>query len=151
MDFAEQLQEDNVLDHVITSDETWCYQYDPKAKHQSMEWKMKNSPRPKKQQMSKSKIKIMLTCFFNIRGIIKLEFAPKETTVNQTLYVEVLKRLIDVMRHKRGQLWRDHLSILHHNNVLAHSSLQVSQFLARKGISTMDHPPCSPDLAPAHF
>jgi hypothetical protein len=38
MDFAEQLQEVNFLDHVITSDETWCYQYDPKAKCQSMEW-----------------------------------------------------------------------------------------------------------------
>jgi hypothetical protein len=31
------LQEDNYLDHVITINETWSYQYDPEAKHQSME------------------------------------------------------------------------------------------------------------------
>jgi histone-lysine N-methyltransferase SETMAR len=29
--------------------------------------------------------------------------------------------------------------------------LQVSQYLTRKGISAMDHPPYSPDLAPAHL
>jgi hypothetical protein len=32
MDFAEQLQEDNFLDRVITGDETWCYRYDSEAK-----------------------------------------------------------------------------------------------------------------------
>jgi hypothetical protein len=56
MDFTDQLQEYNFLDHVITGDETWCYQYDPEAKHQSMEWRSNNSPRPKKQRMLKSKI-----------------------------------------------------------------------------------------------
>jgi hypothetical protein len=40
MDFAEQLQEDNFLDHVIAADETWCYQYDPKAKRQSVGWRL---------------------------------------------------------------------------------------------------------------
>jgi hypothetical protein len=30
--FAEQLQEDNFLDCVLTGDETWCYQCDPEAK-----------------------------------------------------------------------------------------------------------------------
>jgi histone-lysine N-methyltransferase SETMAR len=41
--------------------------------------------------------------------------------------------------------------ILHQDNAPENSSLQVSQFLARKGNSTMDHPPYSPDLAPADF
>jgi hypothetical protein len=38
---------------------------------------------------------------------------------------------------------------LHHDNAPAHSPLRVSQFLAGKGISAVDHPPCYPDLAPA--
>jgi hypothetical protein len=54
--------------------------------------------------MSKSMIKTMLICFFNIRGIIHFEFIPKGTTVNQTFCVEVLKRLIDAVRGKRGEL-----------------------------------------------
>jgi histone-lysine N-methyltransferase SETMAR len=58
---------------------------------------------------------------------------------------------IDAVGRKRGELWRDSALILHHDNAPEHSSLRMSQFLAGKGISTMDHPPCSPDLAPADF
>jgi hypothetical protein len=35
--------------------------------------------------------------------------------------------------------------------VLTQSSLQALRFLAGKGISAVDHPPYSPDLAPADF
>jgi hypothetical protein len=115
-----------------------------------MEWRLKNSPRPKKQRMSKSKIKRMLICFFDIRGVIHFEFVPEGTTVNETFYVEVLKRLIDAVRHRREELWIDRALILH-DNAPAHSSLRVSQFLAGKGISAMDLPMYSPDLAPADF
>jgi hypothetical protein len=109
------------LECVITADETWCYQYDPKAKSQSMEWRLKNSPRPEKPRMSK--FKKILICFFNSGGITHLEFVPEETTVNQTLYLEVLKRLIDAVRCKQGELWRDRSLLLHHDNVSAHSLL----------------------------
>jgi hypothetical protein len=60
-----------------------------------------------------------------------------------------LKRLVYAMRSKWGELWRDHSLILHHDNALVHYLFQVSQFLAREGISAMDHP--SLDLAPADF
>jgi transposase len=65
--------------------------------------------------------------------------------------VEVLKRLIDAVGRKRGDLWRDHSLILHHDNAPSNSSFRVSQILAGKGISVMDHAPYSPDLAPAPF
>jgi hypothetical protein len=55
------------------------------------------------------------------------------------------------MKRKRGELWRDHLLILHHDNPQTHPSLRVPQFLAGKGISAMDHPPYFPDLPPADF
>jgi hypothetical protein len=50
------------------------------------------------------------------------EFVPEGTTVNHTFYVEALKRLIDAVRRKRGQLWRDRSLILHHDNAPEHSS-----------------------------
>jgi hypothetical protein len=37
MEFAEQLQEDTLLDRVINDVGTWCYQCDPEAKRQYME------------------------------------------------------------------------------------------------------------------
>jgi transposase len=75
----------------------------------------------------------------------------KGTTVNQIFYVDMLKRLIDAVRHKPGELWRHRSLILHRNNAPTHSPLCVSQFLPGKGISAMDHPLYSPDLAPADF
>jgi hypothetical protein len=114
-----------------------------------MEWILKNSSRPKKARVSKSKIKTMLICFFDIRCIIHFESVPKETTANNTFYMNVFRSLIDAMGNKQGQLWRDCSSILYHDSVSAHSSLQVSQFLAGRSTSTVDHPLYSPDLAPA--
>jgi histone-lysine N-methyltransferase SETMAR len=51
----------------------------------------------------------------------------------------------------RGELWRDRSLILHHDKAPGHPSLRVLQFVAGKGISAMDHPLYSPDLAPADF
>jgi hypothetical protein len=62
-----------------------------------------------------------------------------------------MKRLIDALKRKRGELWRDRSLILDHDNAPAHSSLRVLQFLAGKSISAMDHPPYSAELAPADF
>ena len=41
-----------MFDRVITGDETWCFQYDPETKRQSMQWKTQNSPRVKKAHVS---------------------------------------------------------------------------------------------------
>jgi hypothetical protein len=43
----------DMFDRVITGDETWCFQYDPETKRQSMQWKT-DSPQPKKARMSLS-------------------------------------------------------------------------------------------------
>jgi hypothetical protein len=56
------------------------------------------------QRSQSPKTKAMLICFFDIRGIIHFEFVPEGTTVNHTFYKEVLKRLTDALRHKRGEL-----------------------------------------------
>jgi hypothetical protein len=82
----------------------------------------KEFPWPKKPWMSKSKIKIMLICFLNIRAIIHFESVSEGTTANQTFYMEASKRLIDAVRHRRGELQRDR-SFIVYDNVLAHSSL----------------------------
>jgi hypothetical protein len=74
----------------------------------------------------------MLICFFDIRGVIHFESVPEGTTVDQTFYMEVLKRLIDAVRRKRGESWRVRQLILHHDNALAHSSLRMMQYLAGK-------------------
>jgi hypothetical protein len=40
---------------------------------------------------------------------------------------------------------------LHHDNALAHDALAVREFLAKKSIMKLDHPPYLPDLTPCDF
>ena len=58
------------IETIITGDETWDYGYDPEAKFQSAQWKHPESPRPKKARQVRSNVKVMLTCFFDSRGIV---------------------------------------------------------------------------------
>lgn len=67
----------NVIKRIITGDETWIYAYDPETANQSSEYRAKGEPRPKKARQSKSKIKVMLTVFFDYRGVLfHYEFLP---------------------------------------------------------------------------
>lgn len=139
----------NFFDNVITGDETWCFEYDPETKRQSTEWHTKNSPRPKKAKMNKSRIKSMLICFFDRRGVVHREFVPPGQTMNATFYVNVLDRLRKRILRVRPDIadsWK-----LHHDNAPCHTALLVREFLANHRVATLPHPPYSPDIAPADF
>ena len=139
------------LSHVITGDESWIFQYDPETKRQSRQWKSPSSPRPRKARMSKSKVKVMLIVFFDCKGLVHYEFVPEGQTVNQEFYKAVLVRLMEKVRRKRRNLWENKQWLLHHDNAPAHSALSIRQFLTSRHVTTLDHPPYSPDLAPCDF
>ena len=141
----------NFLPNIITGDETWVYGYDPETKQQSSQWKTPASPRPKKARQVKSNVKVMMVVFFDEAGVVHHEYAPHGQTVNQTYYLEVLRRLRDAVRRKRPEKWRRNSWFLHHDNAPAHRALSIREFLAKHNIPTVDHPPYSPDLAPADF
>jgi len=68
---------------------------------------------------------------FLIAGIVHHEYTPDRQTINKEFYVEVLRRLRESVRRKRPEKWRDGDWILHHDNVPAHTSHLVQQFLAK--------------------
>ena len=59
-------------------------------------------------------------------------------------------KLCEHVRRKWPELWWKGW-ILHQDNVPAHNTLSVKQFLANKNITELEHPPYSPDLAPCDF
>jgi len=134
---------------IITDDESWILEYNPKTKCQSQEWHTANSPRPKKARMSKSKIQSVLICFFDSHGIVHKEFVPPGQTVNQTFYWEVLERLrkrVACVRSGIARTW-----MLHHDNASCHTAVSINEFLAEKRIPVIPQPPCMPDLSPCDF
>jgi [histone H3]-lysine36 N-dimethyltransferase SETMAR len=93
----------------------------------------------------------MLIVFFDIRGVVHHEYVPAGQTVKAKFYVEVLKRLRERVRLARPELWAENAWILHQDNAPSHTALVTREFLAKNKITTMDHPPYSPDLAPCDF
>jgi hypothetical protein len=74
-DWTESAQYLHFRERVINGDEAWIYEYDPKTKRQSKEWKHPGWPRTKKALKSRSKITSMLiVLFFDIRGVVHHEY-----------------------------------------------------------------------------
>jgi hypothetical protein len=134
-DLSRQLAEGkNFLDRVIMDDESWCFQYNPETKHQSMQWKTSVSPRPKKKaHLLRDQVKILLICFFDHKDIVHFEFLEQGRTVNQYCYLEILARLHEAVHRRRPEL-RPDAWILHHDSAPAHDALAFWEFLAKKSI-----------------
>jgi hypothetical protein len=63
----------------------------------------------------------MLITFFGVKCIVHFEFIPQAQIVDQTYYVEILKRLHEAVSRRRPELWPNYW-ILQHNNPPAHIS-----------------------------
>jgi histone-lysine N-methyltransferase SETMAR len=100
--------------------------------------------------MSVSQMNKMLITFFGIRVLFTSNSSHKDKQSTKFIYVEILKQLHQAVHRKRHGLWPNDL-ILHHDNAPAHKALSAKQFLIEKSITEMEHPPCSPDLAPKDF
>ncbi|UYV60743.1 hypothetical protein LAZ67_1002089 [Cordylochernes scorpioides] len=141
----------NLLQRVITGDEAWVYGYDAETKAQSSQWKLPHEPKPKKARQVRSNMKVLLTVFFDCRGVVHHEFLPQGRTANKEYYLQVMRNLREAIRQKRPDLWQNKNWLLHHDNAPAHTSLLVRDFLAKNNTLMMPQPPYSPDLAPCDF
>ncbi|UYV74621.1 hypothetical protein LAZ67_12000310 [Cordylochernes scorpioides] len=141
----------NLLQRVITGDEAWVYGYDVETKAQSSQWKLPHAPRPKKARQVRSNVKVLLTVFFDCRGVVHHEFLPQGRTVNKEYYLQVVRNLREAIRQKRPDLWKYKNWLLHHDNAPAHTSLLVRDLLTKNNTLMMPQPPYSPDLAPCDF
>ncbi|UYV62235.1 hypothetical protein LAZ67_1008329 [Cordylochernes scorpioides] len=141
----------NLLQRVVTGYEAWVYGYDVETKAQSSQWKLPHEPRPKKARQVRSNVKVLLTVFFDCRGVVHHEFLPQGRTANKEYYLQVMRNLREAIRQKRPDLWKNKNWLLHHDNAPAHTSLLVRNFLAKNNTLMMPQPPYSPDLAPCDF
>ena len=55
-----QNEGENLLDNIITIDETWVRSYEPELKRQSAEWRHEGSPRRQKFRQNPSPLKLMV-------------------------------------------------------------------------------------------
>ena len=70
------------IQQIVTGDESWVHHYDPESKRQSMEYRHKNSPCPRKFKVVASARKVLLTIFWDCEGEFHIEFLKQGKTVN---------------------------------------------------------------------
>ena len=80
-----------------------------------------------------------------------MHWVPTGQTVNKEYYVEVLREFRKRFRRKRPALFKSGQWHFHLENAPVHNSILVTDYLTKKGIKTVPHPPYSPDLAPCDF
>jgi len=140
-----------LLERIVTGDETWVQYVNCETKRQSMEWGHTNSPnKPTKCLPSWSGRKIMATVFWDIHGVILVDFLERGQTINAERYCETLRKLRRAIQNKRrGKLSEKVLLI--HDNARPHTAIHTRELLEGFRWEVFDHPPYSPDLAPSDF
>ena len=72
-------------------------------------------------------------------------------TVTGSFYLSVLERLWKRIRRVRPEYSALGSWFLLHDNALVHWAVAVQEFLARKQVCVLNHPPYSPDLSPCDY
>jgi hypothetical protein len=70
------------LSSMVIYNETLLFQHNSEIK-ESIQWKLTHPPKLKKARISKSKIMTMFIGFFNVKGIIIVEYVPPSQIMNQ--------------------------------------------------------------------
>jgi hypothetical protein len=79
------------LSRIVTGDETWVFHYTPESAAESMTWKHPRSPVKKKFKTVQSPAKVMATVFWDIRGVLLVDFTPPSSAINAAAYQETLR------------------------------------------------------------
>lgn len=141
-------QNDQFLKRIITGDEKWIV-YDNVVRKRS--WIKQNEP---PQSTSKANIhqkKIMLSVWWDYKGIVYFEMLPRNQTIDSNVYCRQLSKLNEEIKKKRPELANRKGVMFHQDNARPHTSLITRQKLTELNWELMPHPPYSPDLAPSDY
>ena len=121
-----------VLDALLTCDESWFYCYH-RPRDRVPSGSMLALPDPRRPDRANPPTDFWGSLFFDSNGMIYMHWVPTGQTLDKEYYVEVLREF------RRDSVWRDQHSIL------------VTDYLIKRGIKIVRHPPYSSDLAPCDF
>ena len=141
-------ENDPFLKRPITGDEKWIVYNNIKRK------KWWSRPREPARTTSKAGIrrkKVLLSVWWDYKGIVYFELLPPNRTINSVVYIEQLTKLNNAVEEKRPELTNRKGVVFHRNNARPRTSLVTRQKLLELGWDVLPHPPYSPDLAPSNY
>jgi len=94
----------NFVRRFITMDETWIHHYTPEYKQQSKQWTEAGCSASKKTSSVPSAEKAMASVFWDVEGILFIDYLEKGKTITGKYYSNLLTRLDEKIREKRPGL-----------------------------------------------
>ncbi len=94
-------EEGKFLSRIVIWDEAWVHHFQPESKQQSMLRSEKGGKASKKFKQVDSASKVMLTLFWDSKGVLLEEYLPPGWTVNADVYCETLFKLRRAIQNKR--------------------------------------------------
>ena len=73
------------LRRYITINETWIHHFTPESKRASAEWRGEGESRPKRPKTQQLAGKVMAFVFWDMHGILLIDFLPKGQEINSDL------------------------------------------------------------------
>ena len=95
--------------------------------------------------------KIMLSVFWDIKGILYFEFLEDNETIDSLSYSQQLIKLNKKLFEERPALYNRKKIYLLHDNTKPHVSETTSETIRDLGFEVLPHPPSSSDLAPTDY
>ena len=138
---------DKFLWNILTEDETPLSKYIPDTKRDSAEWKLPGEkPSIKMRSGTSHRRMLMLSIFWDSKGVVHMDFADKAVRINAEYYID----LVATARKKRRRQAGTPLWYLHDNAPIHTAGISQAR-IEHAGLTLLQHPPYSPDLAPSDY
>ena len=108
----------------ITMDETWIHHFTLESKRASAEWRGEGESRPKRPKTQQSAGKVMASVFWDMHGILLIDFLPKSQTINSDYYIALLDRLEDAIKKKRPHVAKNK-ALFQQDNAPVHKTMKT--------------------------
>jgi histone-lysine N-methyltransferase SETMAR len=109
-------------------------------------WTKRGEPTPKKAKTVLSAGKVMVSVFWDAKGILLIDYFQKGKTMNDEYYANLLKRLKTAIAEKHPGM--NKRKVLFHQ---VNSCTVPAKKIEELGFELLPHPPYSPDLALSVF
>lgn len=148
MSLLARLDNEPFLDRIVTGDEKWVLYVNITHKKQ---WLNPGQPPLPDAKADLHPKKVMLSIWWDIRGVVYFELLPEGETINAEVYSAQLQNLSDALKEKRPGLVNRKGVILQHDNARPHTAKFTRDKIRQLGWEVLPHPPYSPDIAPSDY
>ncbi|GBP03932.1 Histone-lysine N-methyltransferase SETMAR [Eumeta japonica] len=120
------------------------------TKEQSKQWVFRGERGPKKAKQSLSANKVMVTVFWDARGVVHIDYLEKGKTITGEYYSKLLNRFDVDLKQKRPHLAKKKV-LFHQDNARVHTCLVTMAKIHELRYELLPHPAYSPDLASCDY